>query len=359
MFDRLLPDPFGSLTAIVATIPTFYAANVQIIVSCSMLFCPQIIVSANKKCVFLPVQIKPSMADTISVVKTAVSTDPVSFSTMLENLTDWLMTHGIRVVFIIAIAWLLKILSKKVINRLTHAASISDRISMTDAELKRMGTIARLFNWTFNIFIILIAAMMVLKEFNVDIAPILAGAGILGVAVGFGGQYLVRDIITGFFIIFENQYRIGDVISIGGISGTVEDITLRVTTLRDMSGTVHHIPHGEIKTVSNMTKQFSKINMNIGVSYNANLDHVKEVVNTVGKQLAEDKSWKKSITEAPGFLRVESFDDSAVIIKIVGVTIPSKQWEVAGELRKRLKDAFDAEGIEFPFPQQVVHLYGR
>jgi small conductance mechanosensitive channel len=295
------------------------------------------------------------MINTAIFLQTTLPTETATVVEGMGKISDWALTHGIRVVLIIVIAWLLKIISKKFVNRLTHVASKSNRLNINEGELKRMSTVARLFNWTINIIIILISTMMVLKELSVDIAPILAGAGILGVAIGFGGQYLVRDIISGFFIIFENQYRIGDVVTIGGISGGVEDITLRMTTLRDLDGTVHYIPHGEIKTVSNQTKQFSKINVNIGVSYDSNIDHVKTVVNNVGKQLAEDKDWKKVITEAPKFLRIDSFGDSSVNIKIVGVTKPSEQWNVAGELRKRIKEAFDAEGIEIPFTQCVIH----
>jgi moderate conductance mechanosensitive channel len=125
--------------------------------------------------------------------------------------------------------------------------------------------------------------------------------------------------------------------------------------LRDMNGTVHHIPHGEIKTVSNSSKEYSKINLNIGVSYAADLNQVKEVINQVGATLAAEKYWKDLITEAPAFLRVDSLDDSSIALKVVGVTKPSKQWEVTGELRKRLKEAFDANGIEIPFPQHVVY----
>jgi moderate conductance mechanosensitive channel len=286
--------------------------------------------------------------DSTTLLTTLSEIDATSVNDFWHNLLSWFLTSGIRIVLIIAIAWFLKMLSKRIVNRLTHAASKSSRISLNEGEAKRMGTIARLFNWTFSTVIVLIATMMVLIEFKINITPILTGAGIMGVAIGFGGQYLVRDIITGFFIIFENQYRIGDVVNIGGLSGSVEDITLRVTTLRDMNGTVHHIPHGEIKTVS-------KINLNIGVSYAADLNQVKEVINQVGATLAAEKYWKDLITEAPAFLRVDSLDDSSIALKVVGVTKPSKQWEVTGELRKRLKEAFDANGIEIPFPQHVVY----
>jgi small conductance mechanosensitive channel len=196
---------------------------------------------------------------------------------------------------------------------------------------------------------------MILKEIGLEIAPILAGAGIVGLAVGFGAQYLIRDIITGLFIITENQYRIGDVIKIGDADGTVENITLRVTTLRDLNGTVHHIPHGEIKRVSNLSKKFARINLNIGISYNANLEHVIEVINQTGDELAKDPRFADSIITAPKFLRINEFAESAIIIKILGDTKPLMQWEVTGELRKRIKIAFDREGIEIPYPQMVIH----
>lgn len=276
-------------------------------------------------------------------------------SSRISELGTWALDHGFKIIFIIIIAYLLKIISKRFIKRVVKAAVSSEKIVTTDAELKRMTTLVRIFSWTVSIIIVVLAFMMVVQEFGVKIGPILASAGIVGVAVGFGGQYLVRDLITGFFIIFENQYRIGDVVTIVGISGAVEDINLRITTLRDMNGTVHYIPHGEIKTVSNMAKQFSKININLSVSYKANIEHVKSVINSVGIQMAEDEDWKEYITEAPCFLRVDSLDDSSVSIKVVGVTIPLKQWDVAGEFRKRIKEAFENEGIEIPYPQRVIH----
>lgn len=153
----------------------------------------------------------------------------------------------------------------------------------------------------------------------------------------------------------ENQYRVGDVVCFDGTCGLVEDISLRMTTLRDLDGTVHHVPHGEIKQVSNLSKYFARVNLNISVSYNSNLEQVITVVNRVGRELAEDPHWKEHILEAPQFLRVDNFADSAIIIKILGKTRPIKQWDVAGELRKRIKIAFDKEGIEIPFPQRVIH----
>jgi len=158
------------------------------------------------------------------------------------------------------------------------------------------------------------------------------------------------------FIIVENQYRTGDVVCFDSTCGLVESITLRMTTLRDLDGTVHHVPHGEVKKVSNLSKYYARVNLTIGVSYNADLEKVIATVNAVGKELAEDEVWKDMIITPPKFLRVENFADSAVEIKILGDTKPMKQWDVAGELRMRLKLAFDREGIEIPFPQRVVHM---
>ncbi len=274
-----------------------------------------------------------------------------------DKLLNWGLTSGLQILLIVAIAWLLKMIAKRSIRRIVKAA-VHHGSGMEDGEVKRMNTLVRIFSWTMNTIILVIAAMMVLQEFGVKIAPILASAGIVGIAIGFGGQYLVRDLITGFFIIFENQYRIGDVVKIEGIGGMVEDISLRVTTLRDMDGTVHYIPHGEVKKVSNSSKQFAKVNINVGVAYEADIDHVKEVINRIGNELAADPVWKDLINEAPQFLRVDSLDESSVSIKIVGETKPLKQWDVSGELRKRIKEGFEKAGIGIPYPQQVVHHIG-
>jgi small conductance mechanosensitive channel len=198
--------------------------------------------------------------------------------------------------------------------------------------------------------------MMALQEVGVEIGPLLAGAGIVGLALGFGGQYLIRDLISGLFIILENQYRIGDVVSFDNTGGLVEEITLRMTTIRDQDGTVHHIPHGEIKKVSNLSKNFSRVNLNIGISYDSDLEKVIALINEIGAEMAKDDLWKDTIIKAPQFLRVNDLGESSIIIKILGETTPLHQWEVTGELRKRILITFRQKGIEIPFPQTVVHL---
>jgi len=272
-----------------------------------------------------------------------------------EQALVWLYEHGIKIVIILIATYFLRKLVAKSIRNIIHVFVVADNSSSKEALKKREDTLVRIFGWTGSFAILLTGILMILQEAGVPIMPLLTGAGIVGLAVGFGGQYLIRDVISGFFIILENQYRIGDVVSLDGTDGLVEDISLRMTTLRDLNGTVHHIPHGEIKRVSNLSKIFSRVNIDVGISYKSNLEKVIQVVNQVGEEMMQDDYWKETLISPPKFLRVEAFADSAINIKILGDTQPLRQWEVAGELRKRLKIAFDREGIEIPFPQRVVH----
>ncbi len=271
------------------------------------------------------------------------------------HIVPWLISHGFKIIIILVGAFLVSKIIGRIIVKAVRIAVVHDSSMSKEAEKKREDTLIRIFNGALKVIMITLTVLMVLQEIGVKIGPILAGAGIVGLAFGFGGQYLIRDLISGLFIILENQYRIGDVINIDSTGGLVEDISLRMTTLRDLDGTVHHIPHGEIKKVSNLSKNFARVNLNIGIAYNTNLDHVIEVINRTGKELGNDPAFKESIISPPQFVRVDDFADSAVMVKILGDTKPLKQWEITGELRKRLKIAFDREGIEIPFPQRVIH----
>ncbi len=277
----------------------------------------------------------------------------------IDKIVPWLLTHGIKILLIAAGTFILNRILAKIIDRAIRLAVVRDETMTVEAERQREDTLIRIFKGATGIVITIIAVLMILKEAGLDIGPMLAGAGIAGLAIGFGGQYLIRDIITGLFLIIENQYRIGDVVNINDRGGVVEDISLRKTTIRDIDGTVHHIPHGEIKIVSNLSKDFARINIDIGIGYDSDLEHVIKVINRTGEEMAADPYYKELIISPPKFLRVNEFGDSAIIVKILGDTKPLKQWEVAGELRKRLKIAFDREGIEIPFPQQVVHISGN
>ena len=280
------------------------------------------------------------------------------FATFYESSYAWVAAHLIRIVAIVFGAVFVQFISRRLIERMVRRLIRQGR-STRLAEEKRENTLIQVASGTSSVLVWLVAGMMLLSEFGIAIGPVLAAAGVAGLAIGFGGQYLIRDLISGAFIILENQYRAGDVVCFGQTCGLVEAITLRMTTLRDLDGTVHHVPHGEIKTVSNLSKGFSRVNLNIGVAYSSDLEHVIKVVNRVGKELAEDPAWKEQIMTPPAFLRVDEFADSAIIIKILGDTVPIKQWDVAGELRKRLKIAFDKEKIEIPFPQHVVHSVAK
>lgn len=277
------------------------------------------------------------------------------FAMLFERSMDWIISHGLAILIILIVAYTAHRFAGQILHHIIRKLVRQGRGSAL-AEQKRENTLIAAATGAVGVTIGIVALLMVLSEFGVDIGPLLAAAGIAGVAVGFGGQYLIRDLISGVFILLENQYRVGDVVCFDTTCGSVEGFTLRMTTLRDLDGTVHHIPHGEVKKVSNLTKQFARVNLNIGIAYGANLEKVIKVVNEVGKELSEDPEWKERIITAPQFLRVDEFADSAVVIKILGDTQPLSQWDVAGELRKRLKIAFDKNNIEIPFPQHVVHM---
>lgn len=279
----------------------------------------------------------------------------INFQNILQSLTPWLLSHGLKIVLILIGAWLITRIAKIFISRLVgQFVSQTYKTRDSQAQEKRVKTLEGVLGGAVKVVIWLMAGLMVISEFGVNIGPLLAVAGVAGIAFGFGGQYLIRDLISGLFVILEDQYRVGDVACVADTCGLVEDINLRRTILRDLDGTVHHIPNGEIAKAANLSKQFSRVNLNIGIDYSSDLEKVIKIVNKIGKELAEDSQWKKDIIKAPQFLRVDDFGDSAIVIKILGDTKPLRQWDVTGELRKRLKIAFDKEGITIPFPQMVV-----
>jgi small-conductance mechanosensitive channel len=269
----------------------------------------------------------------------------------------WLIDHGIRILVMAIVATVLWFaLNKFLPPILRRTVSRTGYKESKEACEKRASTLVSVFRGVGRVFIVVVAIMMVLDEVGIPVAPVLAGFGIAGVAIGFGAQYLIRDLIAGIFIILENQYRVGDVVNVANIGGLVEDITLRKTVLRDLDGIVHHIPNGSIQTASNYTRDFSRVNLNISVGYGTDLDHAISVINRVGKELAEDEKWRKIIKSPPQVLRVDNLGDSGIDIKILGDVEPIRQWDVMGELRLRLKKTFDGEGIEIPWPHTKVYF---
>jgi small conductance mechanosensitive channel len=261
----------------------------------------------------------------------------------------------LAIVVVVAVALLVNRFSGIFIERfIRKVVPPSVHQQSTGAERKREDTLIRIVMGTLRIIVWIMASLMILSEVGINIGPLIAAAGVAGLAFGFGGQYLIKDLISGFFIILENQYRIGDVVCFDGMCGLVEDISLRATILRDLDGVVHHVPHGSISRVSNMAKKFARVNIDLSVAYEADLEQVIAVINETGKALAEDAAWKEKILKPIEFARVENFADSAVMVKVLGETVPLEQWAVAGEFRKRIKIAFDKAGIEIPYPQRVM-----
>ncbi|MBU1039259.1 mechanosensitive ion channel family protein [Patescibacteria group bacterium] len=269
-------------------------------------------------------------------------------------LFSWLINHGFKIIIILLVAWLINKFSRQIIKRLVTTAVRENKYPNKKEEKQREETLIGLLTSTSRIAVITLTGLMVLSEAGLAIAPLLAAAGIAGLSFGFGGQYLIRDVITGLFLILENQYRVGDVICLGDKCGLVENMSLRITVMRDLDGTVHHVPHGEIKIVSNLSKSYARINLNIAVSYETDLDVAEKIINQVGQDLAKDPIWQDKIITAPAFVRLDDFADSAMIIKVLGDTKPLEQWSVTGEFRKRLKKSFDQAGIIIPFPQMVI-----
>ncbi len=210
---------------------------------------------------------------------------------------------------------------------------------------KRMDTLDGLGANILQFFIVAIAGLMLLGQIGLDIGPAIAGLGVVGIAVGFGAQSLVRDYLTGSLILIENQFAKGDIVQIAGVTGTVEDFTLRRTTLRDLDGVVHTVPNGEIKVASNQTRTWARINQDVTIAYGTDIDKATEIVDAVGREMAADPVWKRRVLEAPRVQRVESMDASGITLKILGTVRAADRWEASGDFRKRLLAALEVSGI--------------
>lgn len=275
-----------------------------------------------------------------------------SMSKLLERSLDWALTSGLRIVFIAALLfvglWLFRIASRR-LQRLLEGAAPSPE------EAKRASTLTQVLRDVVVIAAMVVAGMLVLAELGIDLKPILAAAGIGGLAIGFGAQSVVKDVISGFFLLLENQVRVGDVVVLGGTGGLVEAITLRTMVLRDLAGNVHIIPHGGVDRVTNMTKDYSRYVFDVGVAYREDPDEVMQVLQDIGDELQRDPAFGPDILGPLEMLGVDKFDDSAVIIKCRIMTKPIQQWRIAREMNRRIKKTFDARGIEIPFPHRTVY----
>jgi small-conductance mechanosensitive channel len=275
------------------------------------------------------------------------------------SINVWMHQHLSNLALLVILAVILILLSILFVPKVIASFVRNASVEQTDEELqKRADTLTSVIVTTLQVLIIFIFGLMIVSQFVPagTITPILTATGVVGVAIGFGAQSLVKDIIAGLFIILENQYRKGDVVKIADTSGVVEEINLRRTILRDMDGIYHVVPNGEIRVASNYTKQVSKVNLNVSVSYDTNLDQAMSVINRIGQEMASDPAWASSFISPPKALRVDNLGDSGVEIKIVAETKPMRQWDITGELRLRIKKAFDKEGIEIPWPHTKVYF---
>ena len=269
---------------------------------------------------------------------------------MWNYIWHWLQEPGITIAAILVFSWLGRHFGGAVIDHIIRRIIRSTQYNVlsTDDVTKRQDTLIGLFVTIWKIILIIVAASLIFEQLfpKVDLTPLFASAGIVGIALGFGAQSIIKDFLSGLFIIVENQYRVGDVVDLEGAAGTVERISVRSTILRDADGNVHFLPNGNVMHVINKTMGYSRVNFTVSVNPETNIDKISEVINNVGEKLTSDEKWKDKIIEAPHFLSIGTFSDVALEVKITGKTQPSAQWGVTGELRKRLLKAFTKHEIE-------------
>lgn len=270
----------------------------------------------------------------------------------LEMARQWLLTSGVQIVVLVILV-LVALKMAKVIGGKLNTRFKKGR----DEEYqKRADTLSQIVQVVISIVILAVGLIIVLGELGIQIGPILATAGVFGLAIGFGAQSIVKDVISGFFLLLEDQIRVGDVVEVAGKGGIVERVGLRMVILRDLAGNVHFITNGQIDTVTNMTKEYSRYVFEIGVAYREDVDHVIRVIREIDEELRQDAEFGPAILEPIEILGLDKFADSAVVIKARNKTKPIMQWTVGREFNRRLKKRFDQEGIEIPFPHQTLYF---
>jgi len=275
----------------------------------------------------------------------------------MDSFVDWLKDPGWAIFLIIAISVAIWFVLRYFVPPLISRVVTARMRGVNEEDVReRANTLSSVLVKTGAIVIAVVALFMILGEAGVNITPALAGVSVVGFAVGFGAQSLIKDFLAGLFVLLENQYCVGDWVEIAGVSGTVQEINLRRTVLRDFDGTEHSVPNGVVTVASNYTKEWARVNMVVSVGYGEDLDYVTEVINKIGKELSEDPYWGALMLTPPQVLRVDEFGDHGVGIRILGDTKPMWQWAITGELRRRLKNTFDEEGIEIPWPHTKVYF---
>ena len=287
----------------------------------------------------------------------------------VAELSEWLIHKPLTILLIIVGGWILTRLSRRLVHRIVARARLTARearerapgfVSQSEADARadaRADTITRALLGAFIVVIWSTVILLVLGELGVNLGPLIAGAGIAGVALGFGAQSLVKDVISGLFILIEDQFGVGDVVDLGECEGTVEALGLRSTRLRDVYGVMWHVPNGEILRVANKSQLWARALLDVEVAYEADLRHAQEVIRTVAHGMWEDPEWgNDEIAEEPEVWGVQNLGADGVSIRVVMKTEPARQWGVEREFRLRVKEALEREGIEIPYPQRTVWI---
>lgn len=279
----------------------------------------------------------------------------MNIQSLVKTASEWIVTDGLRILLIL----ILMLVFIKVAHLLTERLFREfrkDKREKDEEFRKRLDTLSSIVGSILTVCIILVAAITIMGQLEIPIGPVLASAGIVGVALGFGAQHVVKDVISGFFILLDDQIRVGDVVQIAGKGGLVEKTSLRMTVLRDLAGNVHYVRNGEIDVITNMTKEYSRYVFDVGVAYREDVDEVIEVIKQVDENLRNDPEFKAEILEPIEILGLDQFADSAIIIKARTKTKPIRQWAVGREFNKRLKKKFDEKDIEIPFPHVTLYM---
>lgn len=271
---------------------------------------------------------------------------------MFESIQTWLQVNTIPIILILVVAYGITKFGgvplagfiRRTVRYRAHGDTSAEDVK------KRQDTLIGMFIALLRIIVWMVVVFSILGRFGIDLTPLIAGASVLGVALAFGAQSLIKDFLSGMFIILENQYRVGDVVELDGAGGTVEHVSIRTTVVRDNDGSVHYIPNGNVMHAINRTMGFAKVNLAIAVKPKTDIDKLSDIINAVGTSMAEDEKWQKKILEPPHFLSIGTFSDTALEVKIIGKTQPTAQWSVTGEVRKRLLAEFKKHSIELaPF----------
>lgn len=270
------------------------------------------------------------------------------YQNILELIGNWLTDHGGAIVIILIASWLLHRFGAQLISRVFHHTIRPDLYPTKTDRDRRLKTIDSLVSAFVRVAVYIIAAIMIMSELGVNTGPLIASAGVLGIALGFGAQGLIKDFTSGIFIIFENQYRVGDIVELEKVTGTVEAITVRTTVIRDFGGNLHHISNGMITHSANKTIGFGGINEDILFPSDVDIDRLRKLINTLGKDMAIDPKLGSKIIEPPHFVRITAFEERGIMVKIYGTTTPNDSWQIRGEFYTRLLAALRHAKIKLP-----------